>query len=325
MQNNITTIGKRYLDWLVYGRFRPVTDQTLRTYRDHIKIIARQFGNCSVLEIDVEKVKTLKRNMMDRNLTSGYIHRSLCFIRAFLRYCQEQEGLDVLDRHKIVLPPEDRSEVECNTQEELNLLFNLIKKNTVQDLRLLAFVAIALDTAARLNEILDLDRDSIKYFFDENGIRTGRAQITGKGRKKREIMFNDWSLICIEKYLSLRTDSHQALFVTHDLLTPTTRLTDSLVQRYFARLSRKATGKAGLFASHKLRRTASNNSYENGMDLFSLRDYLGHSDVRVTQRYVAKNKTHLRAAHQKFVSYGGLENKFVEALNTYRMIDNVRS
>lgn len=313
-KNSIFELSEKYIEWLKYGRPKPVTKQTLRTYKDNMRFVIRIWGGkTNITKIDEEDVLKLKKDMIDRNLSIGYVGRMLSFVRAFLRYCDEIEHLKVLPPEKIKLPPDEPKEVKYNTKEELEQLFELIDTSTIQGVRFLTLVAVILDTGGRLNEVLSLNKKDIFYYTDEDGERAATADIIGKGGRPGVLMFHDWSLKCIDKYLELRTDGHEALFVSHNPYTPTTRFDDRLAQRYFIRAS-NAIGKPGIYTAHTLRRSASTLAYENGMDIYSVQSYLRHTDVKITQRYVAKNTGRPRKAHKKFVHYGGLEKKFVTAV-----------
>ena len=122
----------------------------------------------------------------------------------------------------------------------------------------------------------------------------------GKGRKDRVLPVGQRALAWLQKYLAdvrpglvERTDSAR-LFVSCNGRPFGRNALSLLVRRY---LDRAGITKPG--SCHLLRHTAATLMMENGADLRSLQELLGHSRVNTTQIYTHVSTTALREAYEK--------------------------
>jgi site-specific recombinase XerD len=120
--------------------------------------------------------------------------------------------------------------------------------------------------------------------------------IIGKGRKERQVFLNDACLDAIETYLTVR-DSYapekgheDALFLSRKHK----RMSVDAVQA----MVKKSMKEAGLrpFSPHKLRHTSATLMLQNGVDVRTLQELLGHANLSTTQVYTHVNSDNLRIA-----------------------------
>lgn len=127
-----------------------------------------------------------------------------------------------------------------------------------------------------------------------------QIRVLGKGNKERILYLNDACVDAINAYLPHRLptkvgESSKALFVSrnHNRMRKTT--VEHMVKKYLQ--------KAGLdeakFSAHKLRHTAATMMYQNGVDIRTLQDVLGHENVNTTMIYTHIHDTNMKDAAQK--------------------------
>lgn len=129
-------------------------------------------------------------------------------------------------------------------------------------------------------------------------IRDDSIRIHGKGNKERMVYFGDACRDAIEDYLLVRdADSvveqdKNALFISRNHCRISVRGVQKMVD--------KSLLKAGLDASHysphKLRHTAATLMLQNGVDVRTLQDVLGHENLNTTQIYTHIDNEGLRVA-----------------------------
>ena len=120
----------------------------------------------------------------------------------------------------------------------------------------------------------------------------------GKGNKERILYLNEACKAAISDYLPFRNAQHpldpQALFIS----SQRTRISKSAVHL----LVKKHLSEAGLdstqYSSHKLRHTAATLMLQNGVDVRTLQEILGHDHLNTTQIYTHVDSTDLRIAAQ---------------------------
>jgi len=126
-------------------------------------------------------------------------------------------------------------------------------------------------------------------------IRDDTVRVLGKGNKERQLYLNEACQAAIQEYLAVRPEPkddprhRDALFVSRNKTRLTTRSVENIVQ--------KAVTQAGLdpkYSPHKLRHTAATLMLNNGVDIRTLQDVLGHENLGTTQIY-----THISDANMK--------------------------
>lgn len=292
----LSEISKRFLYYGRYERTRPYAEQTLEGYEAVLKRMLKWIGDKDIREITLDDLMKMKKILIDRECKEGYIYKQLVVMRTLFRFCKEGLKIKVLEPEEIEIPPRKINTVEYLTPPEVKKFLSVIDISSVYGVRQKALVTTLLDTGMRIGEALSLNKDSINF-------KAGTAVITGKGSKKRLVFFRKWSMWWIKKYLALRDDSHEALFVTHckKPYTPT-RFVPEDARRFFRIHSKKADMR--LVAPHMLRRTAATTFRFNGGDTRDIQLFLGHSSVSITERYLGVDYSQIQKAHQKYLKYG---------------------
>jgi site-specific recombinase XerD len=284
--------GNKYLNFLQYERFIPVTEQTLETAKKRIKQISIFWVDKNVEDISINDINRFKKYLLDRGCSLNYVRAYTIILRSFFKYLSE---ITTCVDYKLILTPNvPKNDVDYLTVDEVRKMLGLFNEDVMSDLRSKAMVQVLLDTGMRIHECVALNRDSIDF-------ETKTAAIIGKGRKKRMILFTDWSLNLIKKYLNKRIDHDNALFVTHTRFpfTPQ-RIKQDGFRDYLRTLSRKMGKKV---TPHMLRRTAATTLRNNGADILMIRDFLGHENLATTNRYLGIDYERLKKEHAKYMIY----------------------
>ena len=140
-----------------------------------------------------------------------------------------------------------------------------------------AIVALMASTGLRYIEMANITLEEYK-----NALATDRSiVIVGKGNKERKIFVNDIARYYIDNYLSKNYKNSRGtdkLFVS---------VTESSLRKSLIRAAKKANlPYAEKVSPHWIRVFFATNALENDIDLATIRDALGHSNIAVTSRYV---------------------------------------
>lgn len=306
MASTFKQVTDKYIEWLQYGRPDPVTPSTLATVIKFNKQILKFFGDFPIQELTLDLVLRVKKKMLDNGNKISYIERALGYFRSLVRYLDEELGIDTVDPRSIKLPKRQKGPPEYCTQEELGIILNSIDTSTIQGMRLKALTILILSSGMRITEALSLNRDSIDR-------KERRAMILGKGGKYGFVFFHQWALNTLDKYLVMRTDNHEALFVSHYDSKNPTRWKDNCVRRYYSILSRELDIRVH---PHKLRRTASTFFKHNGGDIYDISKFLRHSSLKITEDYIGVDYNKVQEAHEQFLHYGELTSMASSWFNT---------
>jgi len=239
-----------------------------------------------------------------KKTTQSYYLRAL---RQLLNYFTDKD-ITSLPAEKIKLPKltdKDR-QIKFLTYKQVEHLLSMPDLTTLNGIRDRAILEVLFSTGIRVSELTSLNLKQ----FDLRGIINDKIKdlelsLAGKGGKIRTVYFSPRCLKFLGNYIKTRQDDLLApLFINYSRnagdndekrLTP--RAVENLVKKY--------TMAAGLpieATPHTLRHSYATDLLEQGADLRSVQELLGHSNIATTQIYTHVTNRRLRDVYKKYHS-----------------------
>ena len=233
-----------------------------------------------------ERVKNPKSAVPEYGLKDSARARKVATLRSFFKYLTVKTNqlasnpIEGIDSPKVL-----KSLPRFLTLEESEKLLTAISgRHEVRDY---CIICLFLNCGLRISEIVGLNLTDI---------RKDHLRIVGKGNKERVVFLNDATAAAINDYLQVRKNMEcvepNAVFVTDRK----TRMTRAAVHA----MVKKSLLQAGLdperYSAHKLRHTAATLMLQNGVDVRTLQELLGHDHLNTTQIYTHVDNTELRIA-----------------------------
>ena len=180
--------------------------------------------------------------------------------------------------------------VEALTGRELGRLVRAVENQQWGPewltLRNVALVALMARAGLRVGEVVALDLDDVEL-NDRSGWVTVRQ---GKGLKERRVPLSLQARKALAAYLAARPDADTpALFITNRW----SRLGSRAIQLMVKSAAQRAGIEQGV-TPHTLRHTFATRFLEQGGDLVTLRDILGHANIATTSRYLHSTAAKMR-------------------------------
>ena len=182
------------------------------------------------------------------------------------------------------------------------IIFNLPdflkKKNSFLKLRDIAMLELFYSTGMRLTELVNLNVNHLDLKYK-------KVKVMGKGKKERLIPFGDYSKISIINYLnkrSIKTNYQLAsdpLFVSNRNKRISQRTVQRRVRKYL--LSFAGSGSSG---PHTLRHAFATHLLEQGADIRSVKELLGHKSLSSTQIYTHLQPEKMKQIYKKAHPHG---------------------
>ena len=279
---------KRYLDkfvlWLKTTRkegLKPqeLTSEHIWAYRLYLSRFQSQNG------------RPLKK------VTQNYY---LIALRAFLGYFVAKDVVSV-PPDKIALPKDARAEktVKFLNLDQVEKLLLAPKTEEKDGLRDRAILEALFSTGLRVAELVALNKEQFGNIKDKKDLELG---IIGKGSHPRTVYFSERALGWIKKYLETRKDKEKALFTNYrSRNNADTRLTARSIERIVKKYA--VLGGVPIFTSpHTLRHSYATDLLNQGVDLRSIQEFLGHRNIVTTQVYTHVTNKRLRDIHRQFHS-----------------------
>ena len=234
--------------------------------------------------------------------TATQNHR-LAVLKSFFHYCgMEDPALMAIYLAIQTVRPKKvaRSSVEYMSEMALKVLLEQPDPDTRRGMRDRFLMILLYDTAARIQEILDLKLKDIHL----NG-QTPCLYLTGKGNKMRAVPLMDKTISHLHVYLNLfhpETQNDAFLFYTR-IKGQENRMSDDNVSYFLKRYAKSAHQVCPevplRMYAHLFRHTRAMHLYQAGIPLSYIKDFLGHVSVNTTNIYASADTSMMKAALEK--------------------------
>jgi site-specific recombinase XerD len=235
-------------------------------------------------EVTADQLRAYLVELQGRNLAPRTVHHHASAARTLFSFL-EYEGLLPAGNpmRRVKMPRLPKELLPALTPEDVRALLTACDCERDR-----AFVLFLLDTGVRASECAALN------IADVN-ITTGAVMVrAGKGRKDRMVYVGSRARKGLLRYLAERGPAQPgaALWVS---LGREERLTTWGLRQILERLSVRSGVRP--VNPHTFRRTFALWSLRAGMDLVRLAAIMGHSDIKILQRYLKVAEQDLQAAH----------------------------
>lgn len=235
-----------------------------------------------------DKVKNERSREPEYGLMASSRARKIATIRSFYKYLTvKTKQLEVNPVEGLDTPKTTKSLPRYLSLDESKRLLDAVDgANSERDY---CIICLFLNCGLRISEIVGLNVGDVR----EDSLR-----ILGKGNKERIVYLNEACQAAIEAYKPVRSQmagsSVSAFFVSNRRKRMSRETVHAMVK--------KTLMKAGLdpdkYSSHKLRHTAATLMLQNGVDVRTLQEVLGHEHLNTTQIYTHVDNSELRLAAQ---------------------------
>lgn len=285
---------ERYLSKIIeigkWNNVNDITDENIRSFRIWLN---RQYATHSGM-------KRLEGKTISKKTQNYY----MIALRMFLKYLAKRD-IKALPADKIELAKIGERSLDLISPTELTRLLEAPLSNPknlgLKAYRDKAILELLFSTGLRVSELCSLTSDI--------DLQSDQFSIRGKGGKVRVVFISDEAKEFLKKYMSLRKDFSEALFVKvpkentkeekTNKLSPgkplTRRSVERIVKEYatIAGITKKVT-------PHVIRHCFATNLLGNGADIRSVQMMLGHANISTTQIYTHITDKQLLEVHKKF-------------------------
>jgi len=291
--SDLKSAKKNFLMYITVER--NLSPRTVKAYAHDLnnfhKFVAEKMGSePSLSKLSIDLIRDYFASLhIDRDYKGISLSRKVSSLRSFFRYCLEQEYIKVNPMARIRNPKLPKRLPVYLTADELKRLLTAPGAQKWLDIRDRAILALLAMTGIRLQELVDLNIDSV----DMAG---HTLRVFGKGRKERIIPLNDPALMVLKDYLNVRPPVQDtALFINRNGKRLIGRTIEKKVKKY-ALLAGLPSKK---ISPHKLRHTFATLLHHKEVDLLEIQMLLGHASITSTQIYTHTNTRRLRDAVEK--------------------------
>jgi integrase/recombinase XerC len=216
--------------------------------------------------------------------------RKLAAIRSFYRYLMRRRLVSRNPVDGMRTPKQPKLLPRVLTKDDADALMSFPAGQTVGSLRDRALLEALYSTGARVGELVALDIEDVRG-------PEGLVRLQGKGRKERIVPIGEMALDAIRRYRQSLPPQFirvsQAVFCNRRGGRLTSRSVARIVTKYSSRLA------GGAVSPHALRHSFATHLLDEGADLRSIQEMLGHASLRTTQRYTHVATDQLLAVYDR--------------------------
>lgn len=254
----------------------------------------REKQNLSLTEASNTEVVAYLLKLKNEGKSAATVNRKVASLRAFYNYLAGRKIISDNPTVNIKSPKIERKSIEYLTIEEVD---NLLSKpdRSIKGLRDRAILELLYATGIRVSEIVEMNIEDVN-------LRMGFVTCTGEHGKARIIPMGRPSRAAVEEYIyEVRpkffrdADSDEkALFVNYAGKRLTRQGLWKLLKEYA-----KLAGLENKLTPQTLRNSFAVHMIQNGADLKSLQELMGHEDISATQIYLSVTKNRIKEVYDK--------------------------
>lgn len=279
-----------YLEYLKYQK--NYSDETIHSYSIDIEEFLDYINSecINICEVGYDVVKAWLINLDEKKNKSTTVSRKISSLRGFYKYLINNKVIDSNPFSLVSLPKKERHLPRFFYYNELEEMFQVPKLNTALGQRDRLLLEMLYATGVRVSELVNIKVSDI------NG---EEIKVLGKGNKERIVEFGDYAESILELYLkegykSLNVKKSEYLFLNNRGGKLTTRgvryILDNIINK--TTIDKK-------ISPHMLRHTFATHLLNEGCDLLTVQELLGHESLTATSIYTHITNDRLKEVYFK--------------------------
>lgn len=253
--------------------------------------LSNEFEDDNLILVNYNQIRSWIVSLSDDGISNASINRKVSSLNSFYKFLLKTKQIDTspLLKHKALKVPK-KIQIPFS-EKELDMVLNqIIYKEGFEGVRDKLIVDLFYTTGIRRTELINLKIQNVD-------LSNKTIKVIGKRNKERIIPILTIIEEQIKKYLSQRSSIHELKdSECFFLLSNGVKLNDSFVYRlinyYFSNVSEKVKK-----SPHILRHTFATHLLNNGADINSVKELLGHSSLASTQVYTHNSLAELQKVY----------------------------
>ena len=252
-----------------------------------------QFNDENIDQVNYSQIRSWIVSLVDNNRSNVSVNRKMASLKAFYKFLLKTKQIEVspLLKHKALKTPKTL-QIPFSEKEVVDVLSQIQNPIGFEEIRDKLIIDLFYTTGIRRTELIHLKTANVNT--SNNTIK-----VLGKRNKERILPL----LPIVSEQLILYANERTRLEIITDnafffLTKKGLKLNDSFVYRlintYFSTVSEKVKK-----SPHILRHTFATHLLNNGADLNSVKELLGHSSLASTQIYTHSSLSELKKVYEE--------------------------
>lgn len=274
---------------------RGLSKNTVESYGRDVRQFSEYTDSIGLSPLNMNKTNIIAYLMylQKSGKATSSISRSLAALRSFYQYLYNNKKIDKDPTVNLESPKIEKKLPQVLTVKEVELLLSQPNRSDPKGNRDQCMLEVLYATGIRVSELVALNVEDVN-------LNMGFIKCNGKGMKDRVIPIGNIAMKALSEYIYkyrvmlLRDQNEKALFVNFHGRRMTRQGFWKIIKQYtkLAKIDKEIT-------PHTLRHCFAVHLIENGADLKSVQEMLGHSDISTTQIYTQMTRNRIKEVYKK--------------------------
>lgn len=285
---------QKFIEYLEYEK--GYSKKTIISYENDLELFNNYLKENKITNIKNIEYNTIRKYLSylhDNKYEASSVSRKISALRSFFKYNIKEKIITTNPMTLISNPKKEKKLPKYLNYEETEKLLNSIEINKKEGIQERLILELLYSTGIRVSELVNIKIKDIK-------IKENQINILGKGNKERIVLFGEKAKEIIKLYLNAYKEgfigniSNQYLLINKKGKQLTTNKIELIVKDALRKSSLKLN-----ISPHTLRHTFATHMLDNGADLKSVQELLGHENLKTTAIYTHISNERLKQVFLK--------------------------
>lgn len=276
-------------------REKQASDNTVNAYikdLEHFEDFVVSRGIDRITDVSNSDIVAYLMELKKQGRSKSTVNRRLTSIRTFYKFLLREGKVRENPAEDIKSPRIEKKDIEFLSIDEVNKLMTL-PDESIKGIRDRAILELMYATGIRASELIDMKLDDLN-------MRMGFVKCTGEHSKARIIPIGRPARHALEDYVYdarpvlLKNSTNEKLFVNY--------AGESMTRQGLWKILKEYGEEAGLkirLTPQVLRNSFAVHMLQNGADIKSIQELMGHEDIAATQAYLAVTKNRIKDVYDR--------------------------
>ena len=276
-------------------REKHASDNTVNAYMkdlEHFEDFVMSRGISGVTDVSNSDIVAYLMELKKQGRSKSTVNRRLTSIRTFYKFLVREGRVKENPAEDIKSPRIEKKDIEFLSIDEVNKLMTL-PDESIKGIRDRAILELMYATGIRASELIDMKLEDLN-------MRMGFVKCTGEHSKARIIPIGRPARHALEDYVYdarpvlLKKSTSEKLFVNY--------AGESMTRQGLWKILKEYGEEAGLkirLTPQVLRNSFAVHMLQNGADIKSIQELMGHEDIAATQAYLAVTKNRIKDVYDR--------------------------
>ena len=286
-----------FLNYLISERDYSIL--TKKAYQEDIEQFSaflNQTGESAFYAVSIQDVRIYLGELNEKKLSRNSVSRKISSLRAFYQFLLRNDLATDNPFSYVHLKKKNLRLPRFFYEKEMDILFQTIKGDSPLDFRNEAVLEVLYGTGIRVSECAGIQLQDIDFELNV-------LLVHGKGNKERYVPFGHYAAVAMQQYMEngrkplmqKHHKEHKTLFVNHH----GDGITSTGIEYVLNQVIKKSSLTSDIHP-HMLRHTFATHLLNNGADMRTVQELLGHSSLSSTQIYAHVTKESLQKNYRQF-------------------------